>query len=93
MPNIPISNITFLRLVRAGVEKSARTYTPLLAALAEQGRVEEMEEIVKEMDHEGIKKDPFIYNSLLQGYSNVGNHQRVEELFQHMLTRYAIVVF
>lgn len=67
-----------------GLEPDARTYTPLIAFLAEHSRIQYMEEIIAEMDRKRIKKDVFVYNSILQGYANAGDTETVEKIFKSM---------
>ncbi|KAF7810944.1 pentatricopeptide repeat-containing protein [Senna tora] len=63
---------------------NAYSYTVLMAAFCEEGRLEDAEKLWVEMRNEEMEPDVVSYNTLISGFCKTGNVRRAEEFFREM---------
>lgn len=67
---------------------NARTFQPILSALANDGDVPGARMVLDLMDKHGVKADPQTYASLMEAYAKAGDLEGTQRLFNFFKSRY-----
>ncbi|ORY96151.1 hypothetical protein BCR43DRAFT_491157 [Syncephalastrum racemosum] len=71
----------------AGVDPNARTFTPLLGVIADDGNVAAVKRIMEKMQEFNVEPSVHTYTALLETYAKAGDLERCEFVFKELKQR------